>query len=81
MLTWENGVQVGRALEQIKHHELRITQTETGLAEVREEVVTIRGYLFRGMLLAMLWAAGLTGNWSAETVGATLAETIKALRK
>lgn len=81
MLTWENGIAVGRALEQLKHHEERITQTEQAVHEVRAEVGTIRGYLFRGLLLVLLWAVGLGGNWSAEQVGETLAATLKAMRK
>lgn len=81
MLSWETGVQFGQALEQLRHHEERITQTEKAVAEVREEVTTIRGYLMRALLLVLLWAAGIGGNMTAETVGSTIAETIRALKK
>lgn len=81
MLTWENGIAVGRALEQIKSHEHRITAAETGLEKLEADVLTLRGYMVRALLLAVIWTAGLGGNLSAEQVGQALAGVITGMRK
>lgn len=81
MWTFDQGVALGRAIEQIRHHEREIGEVKQSVAEVKSEVGSLKGMVIRAALLLALWAAGGAAHWSAESVGEALGSAIKAMRK
>ena len=88
MWTWETGVEFGRAIEQLRHHELRLGATEVAVQKVeqghsalKEEVHSLKAMVIRGGLLALLWAAGIAANLPADRVGEFTATFLKTLSK
>lgn len=74
MLSFDQGVELGKSLATIKSNTRRIEALE-------HEVVGIKTLVTRGMLLAALWAVGIAGNLSAQNLGETLAAFVKAWAK
>ena len=74
MPSWETGVQLGQALEQIRSHEARLSQVES-------EVSTIKTLVYRGALVASLWGGGLMLNVPADKMGEYVAAFLKATLK
>lgn len=81
MLTFETGVEVGRALAQVRDHSERLPKLEASHAELREEVHSLKALVMRALLLAVLWVAGLVANLPADRVGELAASFLKALAK
>lgn len=88
MLSWETGVEFGRALEQLRHQgdqistlETRVTAGEANHVDLRREVRTLREWVIRGALLAFLWTGAILGNLTAEQAGEFAGTTIKNLIK
>jgi len=88
MLTWETGVEFGRALEQLRQHDARIGATEAAVeqveqshADLQKQVHSLRDMMIRGGLLALLWAAGIAANLPADKIGETAASFLRALSK
>jgi len=81
MTDWDfsTGLEFGRALERIRHHEDRMDGLEDGLLEVRSQIQGIRTTMSRGGLLVALWTSGGTAWVSQERAGEILAGAIKAL--
>lgn len=87
-MSWENGIAVGRALEQLRHHDVqlmkqddRITVLEMGHESTERKIDTLREWVIRGALLVLLWttviAGGLTAEQAAEVAGTTLKNLIR----
>ena len=88
MLSWDTAVEFGRALEALRNHgdriasqETRLAAVEAGQGDIRREISTLRTYMVRGAVLALLWAAAIGGNLTAETAGELAGTTLKNLIK
>lgn len=79
MRTWETGIEFGRALEQIRHHEARIAGNEIDIREIRHDLGSLRTYTMRGALLLALWIAAVSTNLPAERIGEIAGTTLKSL--
>ncbi len=79
MRTWETGIEFGRAIEQLRSHEARITDHDLDIREIRHEVGTLRTYTMRGALLLALWVAAISANLPAERIGEIAGTTLKSL--
>ena len=76
---FSTGLEFGRALERLRHHNDRLDGLEDDLAEVRTQIHGIRTTMSRGGLLVALWTSGGTAWASQERAGEILAGAIKAL--
>lgn len=81
MLTWETGIAFGRALEQLRSHDRRITDLEEGRRKDQAEVRTIKAILMRGGLVLLLLSAAALTNLPADRVGELVAAVLKSLPK
>lgn len=81
MLTWETGIAFGRALEQLRSHDRRITDLEEGRRKDQAEVRTIKAILMRGGLVLLLLSAAALTNLPADRVGELVAAILKSLPK
>lgn len=81
MLTWETGIAFGRALEQLRSHDRRITDLEEGRKKDQAEVKTIKAILMRGGLVLLLLSAAALTNLPADRVGELVAAILKSLPK
>lgn len=76
---WETGIEFGRALEQLRHHEARITEHDHDIREIRGEIGSLRTYTMRGALLLLLWVSAISVNLPAERIGEIAGTTLKSL--
>ena len=74
MLTFETGVELGKALSQIRNNTRRIDDLEGEMHELRSLVT-------RALLLGGLWLVGVAGNLKADTIGEGAAAFLKAWLK
>ena len=81
MLTWETGIAFGRALEQLRSHDRRITDLEEGRKKDQAEVKSIKAILMRGGLVLLLLSAAALTNLPADRVGELVAAILKSLPK
>ena len=81
MLTWETGIAFGRALEQLRSHDRRITDLEEGRKKDQAEVKSIKVILMRGGLVLLLLSAAALTNLPADRVGELVAAILKSLPK
>jgi len=81
MLTWETGIAFGRALEQLRSHDRRITDLEEGRKKDQAEVKSTKAILMRGGLVLLLLSAAALTNLPADRVGELVAAILKSLPK
>jgi hypothetical protein len=77
MLSIDQAMEFGRALERLRHSEGRLDHLEDGLAEVRKEISRARGYINRGGLLVALWTGGTLTNVATDSGAEFLRSLIK----
>ena len=81
MLSWETGVEVGRAIERMASHERRMDQIEGDHAHLQAEVTYAKTLAMRVALVVLLWLAGLAINMPSEKGGEFAASFLKAFLK
>jgi len=81
MMTWDNAVEFGRALERIGSQERRLGQLETSHSDLKQEVHSLKQVVIRAGLVALLWGVGTAANLPAEKIGETTAAFLKALTR
>lgn len=59
----------------------RVSTVETEQVDLHKEIRTLREWVIRGALLALLWTAAVAGNLTAEQVGEVAGTTLKNLIK
>jgi hypothetical protein len=76
-LDYEMGVELGRAIEQIKLHRDQIEALDTRVERVEIKVAMAESWIGRGIAAGSLWVAGAGLNLSAENVGQMLAKLLR----
>lgn len=78
---WENGIQIGRALERLSGHERRMDRIESDHDHLQTEVTEAKTLAIRVGLVLLLWLAGIAIKIPAEQGGEFLAGFLKAFTK
>lgn len=81
MLSWETGVEIGRALEKISSHENRMDRIEADHEHLQTEVSEAKTLAIRVGLVVLLWLAGLAVSIPSERGGEFMASFLKAFLK
>ncbi len=81
MLSWESGVEFGRALAELRALDKRTDALEEGHEALKTELHSLKATVYRAALLILLWAAGLAANLPAERVGEFTGTLLRSLAK
>jgi hypothetical protein len=75
---WENGIEIGRALEKLSSHERRMDRIEADHEHLQTEVSEAKTIAVRVGLVVILWLGGMVIKLPAEQGGEFVASFLKA---
>jgi hypothetical protein len=77
----ETGIEFGRAIERLSHHDRMIADLEDSHEDLHDQVQQIKAWFIRIGLVATLLGAGLLTNVKAERIGDIAAALLRGIFK